>query len=633
MANTSGAIRAGKAFVEIFADSTKLAKDLKLAEKQVKAFGESIAAIGSKLVGLGGAITAPLLGAAKVFADTGSELNDMSARTGIAVESLSALSYAAHQSGSDMGTVEGAVRKMQKAITAGSEENQQAIATFASLGLNLEQLAQLDPAAQFDMIAKRLAAIHDPTAKAAAAMQIFGKSGTALLPMIDDLGELTAQAKEFGLVWTDEEAKKADALGDAFDLLKATLARVVTSIGSELAPLLTELAVTLARCAKIVIDFVQANGPLIVSAFKIGVAIAAAGAAFLALGAAIWGVGGALGVIASMISILTAGFTALLSPVGLLVAGLGALTVWFFKSTEAGKATLGALGEAFGSLLTTAQQTFGGIADALKAGDITLAAKVLWAGLKVEFLKGMNYLRGLWADWGVAIAEVFASGSYKLASIWINVLAVLKEEFLKLTAGLTGTWGDFVATMIKQLIPMGPVLAKVFGVDIDKALKDALGAVGLPGGGGPDPREMARVEQDRAASQAALKDQQAAETANRRDRAEAGKAAGAAALEAAQAELDALRKEAAQAAGAAKLPGLRGTPAREMPDLEPEAINKGMEQAQAKVDVAGSFSAAALAGMGAGSSIEKEQLTEQKKQTNELQKLNKKADVGALVFQ
>src|SRR6056297_1296751 len=59
MASTQG-IRAGRAFVELFADSWPLVRGLRRAEKKLKAFGNSVRGFGLKLAGAVSAITAPL---------------------------------------------------------------------------------------------------------------------------------------------------------------------------------------------------------------------------------------------------------------------------------------------------------------------------------------------------------------------------------------------------------------------------------------------------------------------------------------------------------------------------------------------------------------------------------------------
>src|SRR5271166_1743233 len=143
MAGNASGIKAGRAFVEVGTDETKLDKGLKSAEDRVKGFGGVVLAVGVQLKDLAHWITAPFTEAPKQFAEAGAALTNMSARTGVSVEALSTLSYAALQTGTDIGMVEGGIRKMSKALTAGSEENMQAQVTFASLGLSIQQLMRL----------------------------------------------------------------------------------------------------------------------------------------------------------------------------------------------------------------------------------------------------------------------------------------------------------------------------------------------------------------------------------------------------------------------------------------------------------------------------------------------------------
>ncbi len=74
MPASSRGIRAGRAFVELFADDSKLVRGLRRAEKKIKAFGSSIRNMGLKMAGLGAAMLAPLLGAAKAFSSMGDQV-------------------------------------------------------------------------------------------------------------------------------------------------------------------------------------------------------------------------------------------------------------------------------------------------------------------------------------------------------------------------------------------------------------------------------------------------------------------------------------------------------------------------------------------------------------------------------
>jgi len=165
----AGAIRAGRAFVELFADDSKLVRGLKRAQAKLKAFGEGVRNLGLKLAGLGSAVVAPLIASTKVFAKMGDDLAKMSARTGFSVESLSELGFAAELSGTSIEVLENGIRKMQRTIVDAASGMQSAQDALALLGLTVADLDNLSPEQQFKLIADRLAAIEDPTLKATGA--------------------------------------------------------------------------------------------------------------------------------------------------------------------------------------------------------------------------------------------------------------------------------------------------------------------------------------------------------------------------------------------------------------------------------------------------------------------------------
>jgi hypothetical protein len=700
MAGASG-IKAGRAYVEIGTDESQLQKGLNAAGSKLKGFGAGIAAIGGVTAGLEGVIKGSFFGAAKVFADTGSELNDMSARTGVSVEALSALSHAAGMTGSDMATVEGAIRKMQKTLVKGSQENLAAESTFAALGLSVRELSKLSPEDQFSAIAGAINNIQDPTAKAAAAMEIFGKSGTALLPMISDLDNLTGQAKEFGLALSGDEAEKADAMGDAIDLLTATMGRVVTAVGSALAPVLTELAGFLASATKQVIDFVKANQPMIVMAFKLTTGLFALGSAFVAVGTMVYGLGATLGFVATGIGVVGSVLAFLVSPIGLVIAGLTALAAWFFTSTDAGTSALATLGKGFMDLKATALQAFGGISDALSAGDFQLAAQILWAGLNVEWVKGIAFLKGIWSEWsgwavgiwadlnsqiaslmisgwaGVQAAWVIGTGA--ISNLWFGVLDTIeagwimlwgsvKNIFAKALGGLTKGLIDLVAEVKTQIaIAKGALtlsssshaIAEINKeaearkaaedkavADTIKANQDMLAAQNAAAAKAAAKRkadqqgQLAGIGQTEMDQQAALKSQTEAEAAARKKAALDAAAAAAGEVTAAQDQLGSLTDKAGllgalNRQGSALEAESAAAKAKTDAGLTPEAIDKSISDAKAKVDVAGSFSASALQGFGAGESVAKvadDQLKEQKGTNARLDKLQKTTEKKKAAF-
>ena len=116
MPGGTGAIRAGRAFVELFADDSKLVRGLKRAAAKLQAFGASVRNMGLKLAALGAAVVTPLLASTKVFAKMGDDLAKMAARTGFSVETLSELGFAADLGGASMADLEKSIRRMQASI-------------------------------------------------------------------------------------------------------------------------------------------------------------------------------------------------------------------------------------------------------------------------------------------------------------------------------------------------------------------------------------------------------------------------------------------------------------------------------------------------------------------------------------
>ena len=77
MAGQKG-IKAGKAYVEVYADNNRLSRGLKAASMKLKAFGASVTAVGSKLARIGTVMALPLVGASKVFADFETQMANVS---------------------------------------------------------------------------------------------------------------------------------------------------------------------------------------------------------------------------------------------------------------------------------------------------------------------------------------------------------------------------------------------------------------------------------------------------------------------------------------------------------------------------------------------------------------------------
>ncbi|CAK9021118.1 Tape measure protein (TMP), partial [Durusdinium trenchii] len=95
----SRAIRAGRAFVELFADKERLARDLRVAERTVRQFGMQVSNIGRSLATVGALAAAAFVPVVTTFAGFQEQMSTVAAVTGATGEQLSVLTAKARELG------------------------------------------------------------------------------------------------------------------------------------------------------------------------------------------------------------------------------------------------------------------------------------------------------------------------------------------------------------------------------------------------------------------------------------------------------------------------------------------------------------------------------------------------------
>lgn len=217
--------------VKLQMDSSAFVRTATRALAIGKSLGKSIGsafsgAVGSAFDKLKFAI--PLAGAALAAGTVhaynfGGEMVDLSARTGIAIDKLVVMKQALADSGVEIDSLVPSLSKMSKALI-GAEQGGSAKA-FEQIGLHVKDLMALDPADQFERIGKAIAEIQNPTAKLAASMAIFGKSGGQLLSFFSDSSAMDTARDSIG-----KQASILAKNAEVFDRISDRLGRVFVKI-------------------------------------------------------------------------------------------------------------------------------------------------------------------------------------------------------------------------------------------------------------------------------------------------------------------------------------------------------------------------------------------------------------------
>jgi len=234
----------GNLSVVIDADTTGLASGLATANKHTNEFQNKLGALADKLKVVGpiaaAAGAAFALNMVKSVADAADALGDLSERTGIAVEDLSRLQYMAQLSGSSAESMNAAIIKLSKGMADGNP-------AFEAMGVAVKN-ADGSLRSQSDVlndIADKFTTYRDGTAKAALAMQLFGKSGAEMVGVLNQgsagIKALADESDRLGNTISTKTAQQAARFNDNLDKLSVAAGGVARTISGPLIEALADL--------------------------------------------------------------------------------------------------------------------------------------------------------------------------------------------------------------------------------------------------------------------------------------------------------------------------------------------------------------------------------------------------------
>lgn len=210
------------------------------------------------VLGLAGAVagvTLAISGLVLSAATAGSDLQDMSDKTGISTQRLQELTFIGNQTGTSIDTITGANARLIRSMAGAQDQSQsyaQKVAEAAAAGKDIEDIDLGDVAKAFeqlgvsvtdangnlrdnnDVFADAIDAfgkIQNPAERDALAMQIFGKSAQELNPLFklgsDGMADMADNGRELGAIMSDETVAGLDNFDDTLtglqDGLKGTL--------------------------------------------------------------------------------------------------------------------------------------------------------------------------------------------------------------------------------------------------------------------------------------------------------------------------------------------------------------------------------------------------------------------------
>ena len=205
----------------------------------------AVAGIGAAFIGIRAAVQS--FNAAIAM---GGALNDLSARTGESAGNLAILQRAFQNAGAGAEAVGPTINRLQRAIVEAGEGGKQQAEAFAKLGLNLEDIKAKTPTEQLEAVAVALQGVGNDSDRGAIAMQLLGRSGGELLPLLRAMGvELDVARGQLGSLpgVIDRTNTHLDAIGDNFAAIGEKGKEFMVGLLEKLAPGLADLTDRLAN--------------------------------------------------------------------------------------------------------------------------------------------------------------------------------------------------------------------------------------------------------------------------------------------------------------------------------------------------------------------------------------------------
>ena len=378
----------------------------------------SMAAIGVKALSLAiKSLLGPLLivtSLVSIFAAFGraakelEAIDDLSQELGVASGELQVLGKVAEEAGASQEMMVGGLRRTSRMVGQLANGAPGATKAFERLGLTMNDLAGLSTAKQFELISQRIAALP-PHMQAAAAIDIFGRSGQGLLNFIRQgstaIGEMDSLMTNLGVKLRNDQVAGIALMGDAMGRLGLVTQGFINQFLAELAP-------AIATVANLIVKFFAQN----TSGWSIATTLAQA---FVGV---IKGVAGA-------VTFLYGTFQVLSSFVGVFITG----------AIKAFEGVSWAIQEVIATMAAAAEALPGfdvGLASSLRAAERTMAGLSNAAGQEA-------------AAWGHAAAENFGNGVRNIT----RPFEAFDREFASVTAQMKQAGeaaGDAMGDSAKQ---------------------------------------------------------------------------------------------------------------------------------------------------------------------------------------
>lgn len=237
---------------KITLEDKEFKKGIKDSEASGKTFGQKIAggakvagkalvAMGSAVMVAGAALAKLTLGSIKTTDEIGKE----SQKLNMSTDAYQKWALAMKMSGTDISVLTMGMKTFTSVLDGAATGQAEQILLMNRLGMSYSDFEGLSVEETFKKVIEALQSMKEGAEKTQLAVDLFGRSGQELLPLLNDevgsIDELFQQFEDLGLIIDNETVKAGKRLDDQITLLTEKIKMLGTNIGVELMPWVSRL--------------------------------------------------------------------------------------------------------------------------------------------------------------------------------------------------------------------------------------------------------------------------------------------------------------------------------------------------------------------------------------------------------
>jgi hypothetical protein len=222
---------------------TELSRVKNLSFETAAQVQRSFSLIGAAALGMIGVAAGALAEGIHKTVEWETHILHLAQSSGMSVEALSGLSYAAKLMGIEVDQVALAMERFDKQLIAAQLGNKKAEQNMSLLGIDPASIKTSDEALK--LLAEHFAKMPDGVLKTGEAMLAFGKAGAAMIPILNlgkkGLQDFLDEAKAMGIVITKDQAEAAERFEQNIVRMKESLHGLWVEITNATIPVLNDL--------------------------------------------------------------------------------------------------------------------------------------------------------------------------------------------------------------------------------------------------------------------------------------------------------------------------------------------------------------------------------------------------------